>query len=66
MLVMVEGGELMPILVVRAGVHVLNGDIFMKRTLAFVAFRCTNMAPLSNSSDSMYLVYLGETRLATC
>ena len=31
-----EGGELMPILVVHDGVHVLNGDILLKKTLVFV------------------------------
>ena len=32
-----EGGELMPILVICDGVHVLNGDILLKQTLASIA-----------------------------
>jgi len=37
MLVMVEGRELLPSLVVDDGVRVLNGDILLKRTLTIVA-----------------------------
>ncbi len=59
MLVMVEGGEMMPILVIRDGVHALHGDILLNRTLAFVAFECIGMAPPSNSSASMCMVFLG-------
>jgi len=58
MLVMVEDDELMPSLVVCDGVHVLNGDILLKQTLAFVASGCTDMAPLSNFFDSMCMVIL--------
>ena len=65
-LVMVEGGELMLSLVIRDGFLALNDDIFLKRTLTFIASRCTNMAPLSNSFDSMHMVILGATRLTIC
>jgi len=58
--------ELMPILVICDGVHALNGDIFLKRTLAFVAFEYTDMAPPSNLSDSMCIVVMGATGPATC
>ena len=54
-----EGGEMMPSLVAHDGVHVFHGDIFLKRTLAYIASRCIGMAPLSNSSDSMHMVFLG-------
>jgi len=59
---MVEGGELMPSLVIRDGVCALNGDILLKRTLAFVA----RMASLPNTSTSMRMVVLGVNRPATC
>jgi len=36
---MIDGGELMPSLVVCYGVHVLHGDVLMKETHAFVASR---------------------------
>ena len=58
---MVEGYELVPSLVVRDGVCTLSGDILLKQTLAFVASRCTAMAPLSNSFDSMRMVILVQS-----
>ena len=61
-LVMVEGGELMPSLVICDSVCALNGDILLKRTLAFVA----RMASLPNTSTSMRMVVLGVNRPATC
>jgi len=60
-----EGGELMPSLVIHDGVHALHGDILLKRTVAPVASECIGMAPPSNSSASMYMVFLGANELAT-
>ena len=55
----------MPSLVVHDGVHVLHAEILLKRTLASVASRCIGMAPPSNSSTSMHMVFLGAAKSAT-
>ena len=60
-----EGGELMPILFVRDGMHALHGDILLKQALASVSFGCIGVAPPSNSSVSMHMVFLGATELET-
>ena len=48
----------MPRLVIHDGVHMLHGDILLKQTLASVASRCIGMAPPSNSSTNMRMVFL--------
>jgi len=65
-IVVVNGGELMPSLFVHDGVHSLNGDILLKQTLASVASGYDDTAPPSNSSDSMRMVVQGATRPTTC
>ena len=61
-----EGGEMMPSLVVRDGVNAPHDEILLKRTLAFIAIGCIDMAPPSNSYDSMCMVILGATKPVTC
>lgn len=63
---MVEGGELMPTLVVHDGVCPLNGDILLKQTLAFVASGYIDMDTLSNWSNNMCMVILRVTTQTTC
>ena len=60
-----EGHEFMPCFVIRDGVHVLHGDIFLKKTLASIASRCIGMVPPSNSSDTMCMVFLGADEWTT-
>jgi len=55
----------MPGLVVHDGVHVLNGDILLNQTLAYVASRHIGMAPLSNMSTSMCMFFLDVTASTT-
>ncbi|MDW3503007.1 hypothetical protein NQ272_28030, partial [Escherichia coli] len=57
-----EGGELTPSLVIHDGVHVLHADISLKQILASVASRCIGVAPPSNSSTSMCMVFLGAVK----
>jgi len=45
--------------------HALHGEILLKRTLASIASGCIDMAPPSNSSAYVCMVFLGMTELAT-
>ena len=60
-----EGGGLMLSLVIRDGEHAPRGDILLKWTLASIASKCIGMAPSSNLSDSMSMVFLGVTEPET-
>jgi len=55
----------MPIFVVHDGVHALHGDILLKRTLASIASQCIGVAPPSNSSANMCMVFLGAVESTT-
>lgn len=60
-----EGGELMASLFVLDSLHVLHGDILLKENIVSITSRCIVMAPTSNSSSSMHMVFLGAEKPAT-